>query len=794
MRYVMKVEGMTCANCAKTVENTFELFEGIDCKVNVSAGRVIFNYDETKYSVLEIADIVRQAGYFPVLEVDKSNIDKHNHSTNSFKRDILISIILSVPLLWTMWHHLGATWMTPRLSMFLMQPLVQIILATPVQFYVGRIFYKGFIKNAKQRVYGMDALVVMGTTSAYFFSLYEWILSGKLWYNPMMDSMPELYFETSATIITIILIGNYFEHIAKSRTSDALVNLINLGAKEALVIRDSVEVVIPIEEVEKGDIVIVKANEKVPVDGIIIEGASYIDESMINGESIPLYKKENDEVIGGTINQGERILVKTTKVGSDTVLAKIIETVEEVSSTKPPIQRTADIISSIFVPVVLTIAIGTFITWYFFLSSDLYTAFEASIAVLVISCPCALGLATPTSILVGSGKAAEEGILYKGGEFFEVANKIDAVCFDKTGTLTIGKPQVTNYYGDDDSFDYLYSLEQESIHPLARAIVEYKTGIKFKVTDFENLDGLGLKGIINGKEVIAGSKVLIDELAIDVTSMAEEVSELTKEAKTIVYLVIENKLEAVLAIEDELKKTSKGAIQDLHNRGIETYMITGDRKEVATEIAKRVGIKYVYSEVMPVNKAQIVEEIRKSGKFVAFVGDGVNDAPALKAADVGIAMSSGSDIAIDSSDVTLMSHELSLVGKAIDISQATLKNIYQNFAWAFGYNIIAIPLAAMGRLDPMIAGFAMAFSDITVVLNALRLKGFKFKDIEVEDMIKVTVPDMSCGHCVMAIEKALKADELTGKVDLSTKTVELEEADLEAVTKAIEQAGYTVNK
>jgi len=787
----MRVDGMTCANCAKTIENTFKLYDNVDARVNVGAGKVIFRFDEKEISLNEVADIVKQAGYTPVLEVDANNKD------NTFLRDIIISIILTAPLLWTMWHHLGATWMTPKLTMFLMQPLVQFILATPVQFFVGRTFFYSMYKSARKGVFGMDALVVMGTMSAYIYSLFTWARTGQLWLDMMNHGMLELYFETSATIITVILIGHYFEHVAKSRTSDALVDLINLGAKEARVIKDGVESTIPVENVQIGDLIAILAFEKIPVDGEIVEGQTYIDESMINGEPIPSFKEKGAEVIGATMNQAERIVIKATRVGSDTVLAKIIETVEEVSATKPPIQRTADKISTIFVPIVLTISITTFLVWYFGIGGGFVPAFDAAVAVMVISCPCALGLATPTSILVGSGKAAKEGILYKGGEFFEVANKVNAVCFDKTGTLTIGKPEVTNYFGDESVIDYVYSLESESVHPLSKAITDYSSDSKkLTVSDFENVSGMGLIGTVDGKRIAIGSKRILEKLNLE-AGFETELSQLNKEGKTVVYVAVDETVVALIGIADVLKDNSIATIKNLHARGIETFMITGDNEFVADVIAKKAGINNVYAGVLPDEKARIVQEIKESGKFVAFVGDGVNDAPALKAADVGIAMSSGSDIAIDSSDVTLMTHDLNLVNKAIDISIATLRNIYQNFGWAFGYNILAIPLAASGRLDPMIAGLAMAFSSVTVVLNALRLKRYKFKNYEEVlkvDKVKVSVPSMSCGHCKMSIEKALLGANVEGTVLLETKEVELNNAQFEVAVEAIEAAGYPVER
>jgi len=654
----------------------------------------------------------------------------------------------------------------------------------------------------------MDILVVMGTTSAYLYSIY--LLWVQLFGNSVMH--PIYYFEISALIISMVLIGNYIEHLAKEKTTDALVELINLGAKEARVIKDGIEKMIDIDEVFLGDYIVVLANEKIPVDGKVVEGSSFVDESMITGESIPIKKKVNSNVIGATINSREKLIIEATKIGSDTMLAQIISTVEEASAEKPPIQRTADKIASFFVPIVVSIAIINFIIHYFLLG-DLFTySFTTTVAILVISCPCALGLATPTSILVGNGKAAQNHILYKGGEFFELANKIEAIAFDKTGTLTIGKPIVTDLIGNIGVLDILYSIERESTHPISQAVKEYgevnKANI-LKVSNFQVLEGKGINAIVEENIVYIGSVKILHDLNLDYFEFEVKYNELLNEAKTVNFVVVNNKVEALYAVRDEIKDTSFKVIKEMKQRNLESYMITGDNAIVANAIAKELGITRVYSEVLPHEKAKIISDIQKEGIVIAFVGDGINDAPALKLADIGFAMGAGTDIAIDSSDVTLMSHDLGLVIKAIDMSKATLRNIYQNFFWAFSYNLIAIPLAATGRLSMVLAASAMAFSSIMVVLNALRLKTYKLPDfsskfkensININEekggvIMKFNVTDMTCGHCEKTIKNALVENGFDNIViSLDDRTVELDLKGREAseVVTIIESKGYVV--
>jgi Cu+-exporting ATPase len=787
----IKVNGMTCAMCAKTITNTFEHYDGISAKVNVGAGKVLFSYDEEKYSLNDIAKIVKDIGYEAVLEDTLQDNKRYN---KKLKRDIYISVIMSFPLLWAMFSHIEFFDFLYVPSLF-NNGYFQLFVASVVQFYIGRKFYKAAYKSIKKNVFGMDILVVLGTTSAYLYSLYLLIM-----FELNGGHHPVYYFEISSIIITMILIGNYIEHYAKERTTDSLVELVNLGAKEARVLRDNEEIMIDINEVMIGDEIIVLKNEKIPVDGEIIKGSSYIDESMITGESIPVKKDEKSQVVGATINIGNKINIKATKVGSDTMLAKIIETVEEASLKKPPIQRSADKVASYFVPIVITIAVLNFLVQYFLLNVTFVDSFERTIAILVISCPCALGLATPTSILVGNGKAAQNHILYKGGEFFEIANKIDAIAFDKTGTLTLGKPVVTDFLGNDDVLKYVYALEKESTHPISKASVEYARMYEnsLDVNHFQVYEGLGISGTVDGKEVYIGSFKILQKLSIS-NNYEKQANQLLTQAKTVNYVVVNKTLEALYAVRDEIKETSKSVIEEMIKRGITPYMITGDHKLVADQIAKELGITHVYSEVLPQEKAEIIKDIQKDYRVVGFVGDGINDAPALKLADVGFAMGEGTDIAIDSSDVTLMSHDLGLVIKAIDLSNATLRNIYQNFLWAFSYNLVAIPLAATGRLSMVVSGAAMAFSSITVVLNALRLKRYKFIDFKKEKgeqiMEKFIVTDMTCNHCKMTIEKALKENGLN-EVEINLDThevlVDLNGKTKEEVKEIITSKGYNI--
>lgn len=726
MRKTIKVSNIDCANCAKSIESYFNEIDGIDAKVNVPAKKVIFNYEDETVTEDSLADQLRTIGYYPILNNEEQLRQKRKDLI-----DLIVAAVLSFPLLWTMFVHLGIRIYVPSI---LMNGFVQWALATPILFYVGRRFFRATYHQLKARNAGMDTLVVLGTTAAYIYSVLT-TLNYEFGSHTGSMHMPDLYFETTAVIILMVLLGNFFENRVKEKTNDALQSLISLGAKEARVIRDGVELLLPVDEISVGETIIVLANEKIPLDGIVLKGKSYVDEAMITGEPMPSLKEKGSKVVGSTMNTIETLTIEVTAVGSDTVLAHIIQTVEDTALIKPKAQRVADKIASVFVPAVVIISIITFVIWIFFVNggSSFAIAFSPAVAVLVISCPCALGLATPTSIAVGSGIAFKEGILYKGGEFFEIANKITAIAFDKTGTLTEGQPQLTDFEGDQETLKYAASLEKHSNHPIAKAIVKAnkKKGF-YDVDNFEVLIGQGIKGTIAQKEVYVGSRKLAEQLKVDISGFSPDVY--LKQGKTIFFTIIDSKAVNMMAVSDPLKDSAKAVIIELKRRNITPYIITGDQKLTADYIAGQLGIDHVFYEVLPHEKSQVVQQIQNEGHIVAFVGDGINDAPALKMADVSFAVQNGSDIALDTADVMLMTSDLGLVTKAIDLSFATLRNIYVNFFWAFIYNIVVIPFAAMGYLSPAIAGIGMGFSSIMVVLNALSLNLFRFKKLQTEEV------------------------------------------------------------
>ena len=571
----------------------------------------------------------------------------------------------------------------------------------------------------------MDVLVAVGTSAAYFYSIYEMMM----WLTHQTHH-PHLYFETSAILITLILFGKYLEARAKSQTTNALGELLSLQAKEARVLRDNQEMMVPLNEVIVGDTLVIKPGEKVPVDGEIIKGSTSIDESMLTGESIPVEKTIGDAVIGSTLNKNGSLIIKATKVGSDTALANIIKVVEEAQSSKAPIQRLADIISGYFVPVVVGISLITFIIWIIFIHFGQFEpALLAAISVLVIACPCALGLATPTSIMVGTGRAAENGILFKGGEFVERAHHIDTIVLDKTGTITNGKPKVTDYVGDQDTLQLLASAENASEHPLAEAIVNYAKDQNLTLLGnetFKAVPGLGIEATINGHRILVGNRKLMHNYDINITQeLNNKLIQYEQHGQTAMVIAIEHELKGIIAVADTVKDTAKQAINHLQNMNIEVVMLTGDNKQTAQAIAKEVGIDRVISDVLPEEKAEQIALLQKERRNVAMVGDGVNDAPALVKADIGIAIGTGTEVAIEAADITILGGDLLLLPKAIKASKATIRNIRQNLFWAFGYNVAGIPIAALGLLAPWIAGAAMALSSVSVVTNALRLKKIK---------------------------------------------------------------------
>jgi Cu+-exporting ATPase len=613
--------------------------------------------------------------------------------------------------------------------MFLHNPIVQLALATPVQFVIGYRFYKHAYKSLRSGSPSMDVLVALGTSAAYLYSIYNGFLRSL----PVGQS-PALYFEASAIIITLVLLGKLLEAVAKGRTSEAIKRLIGLQPKTARVLRSGEEVDIPIAEVQVGEVVLVRPGEKIPVDGEIIDGSSAVDESMITGESIPAEKAAGDPVIGATINTFGAFSFKASKVGKDTVLAQIIRVVEEAQGSKPPIQRLADRVAGIFVPVVLGVAVITFLIWLL-AAGNLTMGLISAVAVLVIACPCAMGLATPTAIMVGTGKGAENGILIRSGESLELAYKLNVVVLDKTGTITRGKPSVTdvvslNGWSRADLLRVAGAAEKNSEHPLGIAVFEAARselkGIE-ESTEFQTTPGKGVQAVVEGRAVLIGTRSYLREHNVSIEAVEDQVNELEAAGKTVMLLSVDGTAQGLLAVADRVKDSSRRAIQVLKEMGLQVYMITGDNRRTAEAIGREVGVADIMADVLPERKAQAVEEIRKQGKIVAMVGDGINDAPALVTADIGMAMGTGTDIAMESADITLMNGDLMSVPIAIQLSQRTMRKIKQNLFWAFFYNIVGIPIAALGMLNPIIAGAAMAFSSVSVVSNSLSLRRFKVK-------------------------------------------------------------------
>ena len=727
----LQITGMTCAACATRIEKGLNKLSGVTgANVNLALETAHVEYNPAMLDVLDIQNKVAQIGYKaePKQEVMDAG-QRRQQEISKQKRKFFISAILALPLLWSMVSHFSfMSWIW--LPDLFMNPWFQLALATPVQFYIGGHFYVGAYKALVNKSANMDVLIALGTSAAYFYSLYltfEWAINGAGHHGP------DMYYETSAVLITLVLLGKLFEMLAKGRTSEAIKTLMGLQAKTALVVRDGVEQSVPIEEVVVGDIVIVKPGDKIAVDGEIIEGRTSVDESMLTGESLPVEKQIGDTVIGATLNKNGVIRIAATKVGKDTALAQIIKVVEEAQGSKAPIQRIADVISGIFVPIVVGIAIVAFLIWYFLVSpGDFAHALEIGIAVLVIACPCALGLATPTSIMAGSGRAAEFGILFKGGEHLETTHLINTVVLDKTGTVTKGKPELTDIIVQDIDEQSFLSLvgaaEKNSEHPLAEAIVSgiINKGIELGSTDeFEAIPGFGISALVDGQRVLAGTRKLMAKYEISFEAALPQMEKLEESGKTAMLIAIDGKFAGIVAVADTIKETSKEAVERLQKMGIEVVMITGDNGRTAAAIAKQAGIDHVLAEVLPEGKAEEVKKLQAQGNKVAMVGDGINDAPALAIADIGMAVGTGTDVAMETADVTLMRGDLNSIPDAIYMSRKTMKNINQNFFWALGYNSIGIPIAALGLLAPWVAGAAMALSSVSVVLNALRLQRIK---------------------------------------------------------------------
>ena len=746
---VLKIGGMSCASCANAINKSINKLDGVEnVDVNLATEKVTINYDSSKLKLSQIRNSIEKLG-FKVLDKSesKNNLDedklRKEREIKTLLVKFLIATIFSIPLL-----YIAMQPMIPKSLVLVELPklinpninplnyaLIQLFLVIPI-IIVGYKFYVNGFKAFLNKSPNMDSLVAIGTLSSFLYSLYT---TFKINNETMMLGHYQLYYESAGIIITLILFGKYLELKSKGKTSEAIKKLIGLQPKTALVLVGDSEIEIPIDEVEVGDIVIVKPGSKIPVDGIVVDGNTFVDESMLTGESIPIEKNIGDSVIGASINKNGSIKFKADKVGSNTVLSQIIKLVEDAQNKKAPIAKLADTVSGYFVPTVILISIISSLLWFIFGDKDLEFIIKIFTAVLVIACPCALGLATPTAIMVATGKGAENGILIKSGEALELMHKVDTIVFDKTGTITEGKPQVTDIIPSKSiNEDYLLkiaaSAEKNSEHPLGEAIVRFgvEKEIKFiNVDKFNAIPGYGIEATIDNKKVLIGNKKLMNDKNISFKDLYKIGDELSKQGKTPMYISMEDELLGIIAVADVIKENSKKTVEKLHDMGIKVAMLTGDNKNTANAISKEVGIDLVISEVLPQDKSNEINKLKEQGRFVAMVGDGINDAPALANSNVGIAIGNGTDIAIESADIVLMKSDLIDVLTTISLSKETIKNIKQNLFWAFAYNIVGIPIAAgvlyiFGGplLNPMFAAMAMSLSSVSVISNALRLKRF----------------------------------------------------------------------
>ncbi len=747
------IKGMHCASCVRVIERALSKTPGVNTAVvNLATEQATVAYDSAVCGDDQIASAVSNVGYKAITKKepyseDQEKFEKQKELKN-LRNKVGVSLFLGSLILWGSFPGLSKT-----APLFLQMPLVQLLLAIPVQFWAGSDFYRATIPALKHRLANMDTLVALGTTVAFGFSAFITFFP-QIVQSIGLEPMP--YFDVATIVIGLILLGRYFEARAKAGTSEAIKKLIGLQAKTARVVRAGKEIDIPIDQVVMGDIIRVRPGEKIPVDGVIVEGESSIDESMVTGESIPVDKIKGDSVVGATMNKSGTFAYKAIKIGSDTMLAQIIKLVQEAQGSKAPIQRIADTISSYFVPIVIMLAFGTFGVWYVFGGSQAFLfALLNTVAVLIIACPCAMGLATPTAIMVGTGKGAEHGILIKDAESLEIAHKINTVVFDKTGTLTKGKPEVTDVIlvseahpesrswtrfaarraSQDDVLRLAASIEKGSEHSLAEAIVKKADDQKIKLettSKFKAIAGYGVEGYVGKRQIFFGNRRLMDKESISYKQADEQITNLENEGKTVMLLAADKKFVGLVAVADTLKESAKVGVEALQKKGIEVVMITGDNQRTAHAIAKKLGINVVLAEVLPDQKEAEVRKLQAKGKKVAMVGDGINDAPALAAADIGIAMGTGTDVAIEAADITLINKDLTSVAQAINLSKKTMRTIKMNLFWAFGYNVILIPVA-MGilypvfhiLLNPIFASLAMALSSISVVSNSLLLKKVK---------------------------------------------------------------------
>ncbi|TAE11839.1 MAG: copper-translocating P-type ATPase [Oscillatoriales cyanobacterium] len=743
----LKLRGMSCAACASSIEQAIKSVPGvIECSVNFGMEQATIQYDSKQTNLTIIQEAVDAAGYeaLPLQEMAEDDAEKADRKSASqnLQRKLWIAGSISIILVlggiptMTGWH-------LPFIPAWLHNFWLQLVLTSPVQFWCGKSFYVGAWKSLKRRVATMDTLIALGTSAAYFYSVFVTFLPG-LFTSQGLN--PSVYYEVATSVIALILLGKNLENRAKGETSEAIRKLMGLQAKTARIVRNGEELEVPIAQVAIGDIVQVRPGEQIPVDGEVIEGASTVDEAMVTGESLAVKKQLGDEVIGATINKTGSFRFRATRVGKDTFLAQIVKMVQDAQASKAPIQKLADQVTGWFVPVVIAIALATFIIW-FNAMGNFTLATVTMVEVLIIACPCALGLATPTAVMVGTGKGAENGILIKGADSLELAHKIQIIVLDKTGTLTEGKPTVTDFVtikGTAQSnelklLQLAASVERNSEHPVGEAVVKYAQSQEVKLTDiqdFEAVVGSGVRGVSGGKSIALGSLRWMQELGCDTEYLELRARAFEAASKTVVWMAVEGKIEAILAIADALKPSSARSVKALQKLGLEVAMLTGDNRATAESIAQSVGITRIFAEVRPHQKAAQIQALQGEGKIVAMVGDGINDAPALAASDVGIAIGTGTDVAIAASDITLISGDLQGIVTAIQLSRATMRNIRENLFFAFIYNIAGIPIAAgilypiFGwLLNPIIAGAAMAFSSLSVVTNALRLRNFKVKVI-----------------------------------------------------------------
>ena len=834
------IQGMTCSSCSAHVERAISKLEGIkSVNVNLLSNNMIVEYDENITNNETIIKAVIYAGYGARRSsTEKNTQTKKEKAPNnqdvikSMKKRLIISVCFLIPLMYIAMYHMFYEWFGLPIPTFINNlfhgtenaitfGFTQFLLLLPIVYVNRNYFIVGFKRLFKGSP-NMDSLIAIGSSAAIVYGIFAIYMIGYgLGHNQIelvQRYSMDIYFESAGTILTLITVGKYLETKSKGKTSDAISKLINLAPKTAIVIRENKETEIAVEEIVQGDIIAIKPGGSIPVDGIVIEGSTAIDQSSITGESIPVEKNIGDNVVSGTINKNGYCKMKATKVGNDTTLSQIIKLVEEASNSKAPISKLADKVSGIFVPVVITIAVLATIFWLL-QGQSFEFALSIGIAVLVISCPCALGLATPVAIMVGTGKGAQNGILIKSAESLELLHKVDTVVLDKTGTITEGKPKVTDIVSNIEEKELLKiagALEKNSEHPLAEAIMEkvkQEQIENLEINEFEAISGRGVKGKIEGATYYGGNISFMKENNIDIAQVEEQSNKLLKQGKTVLYFAKENNIIGMVAVADTIKETSHQAIKELKKNNIEVVMLTGDNKIVAETIGKELEIDKVVSEVLPQDKEKEVAKLQEQGKKVAFVGDGINDSPALVKADVGLAIGSGTDIAIESADIVLMKNSLLDVVTAISLSKAVIRNIKMNLFWAFFYNTIGIPVAAgvfylsFGlKLNPMIGAAAMSLSSVCVVTNALRLKNFKvnYKEEKMmeynqkEPTLKVVkIEGMQCNHCKMSVEKALSSLEGVTKVEVSLekKTAIIEsqkEIDDNKIKQVIEEAGFEV--